>query len=265
MSMTIARHRLALGIVPRDALTTLRAGPVEVAVDRLIDPSYRPTSWPPASGRTTPDGFTRLSAQPSGVHALLRQTRFTNPVTLRVFDHHRRVVPRKLRIDVPVNAPTVVEPSFFPGAAYPIHKRATGIRGRVVAADKTPLRWARIEARRVVGAPRSGLRIGYAHGDDRGEFLLLVEPDLVTIGALPASADVELTVFVAPVPIPPSPDVRARDPYWDVPVEIIAPGATATNPVVAGVQPPPGFVAMAPVIVNLELGFLRSRVEVEVP
>ncbi len=266
MSFTLARHQLALGIVPIDALQSFRAGPIDVAIDRLIDPSYRPTPWPAGSGRQTPDGFERLRRQPSGVHALLRAQRFSSPVPLRIFDESRRFAPRLLTVTVPPSGHAVIEPVFFPGAAYPIHKRTTGLRGRIVDATGDIIRWPRVEARRVAGAPGTGTRIGTAHGDDRGEFLLVLEPELVTIGALPATANVELTIVVAAaVPIPVMPDLRQRDRYWDLPEEIIPPGATPTNPVVIGVQRPPGYTVTRVINVNLELGFIRNQGDVVVP
>ena len=104
-------------------------------------------------------------------------------VQLLVADASRRVVPRRVALpfppladvlaaeaagaDLPL-APRVRRLALFPGAAYDLSTRTTALRGRVVEPGGAPLRWARVEA-----APPGGATRWRAHGDDRGEFLLV--------------------------------------------------------------------------------------------
>lgn len=262
MTFVLARHQLALGVKPRDAVRGFGTGRLDVAIDRPILPGFEDSNWPATARARAEDGFTRLRPQPNGTYVLLRDARFTTPVTLRIVDHDHVYTPRKLSVAVGGGAPIKIEPTLFPAAAYPISPRATTIRGRVVDSSKQPRRWARIEARRAGGGPF----VGHAHGDERGEFLLVLEPDLITIGDLPETADVQITAYVANAPPVPSPAyVRERDPYWDVPVESVTAGASSSNPVLSGIQRPSAYTLSRTVTVTVELGFLRSKVEIEIP
>ena len=97
------------------------------------------------------------------------------------------------------------------------------LRGRVVrsagAATVVPVRWCRVRARTT-----SGDDVGWAHGDDRGEFVLVVapSPDGVLIPSNPLL--VQLTVGATLPPPNPDPADPLRpevDPLWDLPRETI--------------------------------------------
>src|SRR5207302_10973227 len=84
-------------------------------------------------------------------YVVIHDASLRRPVELRLYDAERRFVPRRFRVDVasldevagpevdprlpPVPlAARVLQPLLFPGAAYPVSGRATGLRGRVLRA-----------------------------------------------------------------------------------------------------------------------------------
>jgi hypothetical protein len=157
----------------------------------------------------------------------------------------RHFVPRRLRIPLldPATADDrdtafrIRRPVLFPGAAYPLPGNATGVRGRVVRGD-TIVRWARIEAVR----PGGDTVLARAHGDDRGEFLLVLGPDARPVGEPTGPLEVEVRVHGPdPAPSPASPLESAVDGLWDLPVEAL-PEAAGGDPVSAGEALPPGYV-----------------------
>ena len=89
--------------------------------------------------------------------------------------------------DVPTTSRTW-RPLLFPGAGYDLAETATGVRGTVTDAGK-PVRWARIEA------SANGRVIGRAHGDDRGEFLLVLGQNTGAVGDLASPLAVTITVL----------------------------------------------------------------------
>ncbi|MFN0123896.1 MAG: hypothetical protein ACKV2V_25620 [Blastocatellia bacterium] len=220
-------QRLAMGIEPMDAASSRRLGfALQVRPDR------------PAAGGP------RIEAHTSGNYAI-RYPIAPNPnapghLRIRVFDadaptsrtarDRRRIVPRRLEIPLLALAEIktreqagdtalmerIRRPAFFPGAAWPLPPGVTALRGRVVRGGQ-PMRWARVIAR--LGTKT----VGHAHGDDRGEFLLLIrfqpDPDLDEIIPNPL-ANVRVTVFgPAAAPVPATPDLPLLDPLWDLPVE----------------------------------------------
>jgi hypothetical protein len=148
----------------------------------------------------------------------------------------------------------VIRPALFPGAAYPLPAGAVGCRGRVTqVADGAPLRWARVLAER-----GDGTVVGRAHGDENGEFLLLLN-SAVVVGAdlaLPLAATV--TVFGPGVPPSPSPGDPADDPLWDLPLEA-ADDTGFGEQVLAGEVEPDGYVAGSVRTVEFGLDGLRSE------
>ncbi len=105
--------------------------------------------------------------------------------------------------------------SRAPPAAF--SARSTGIRARVLR-DGAPLRWTRVEARLESG----GFLVGRAHGDDRGEFLLVLDPRAAPAAELVDPLEVRVTVFapaMAPAPMPAT--LPAEDFLWDLPLEIL--------------------------------------------
>ncbi|AHH99480.1 hypothetical protein [Kutzneria albida] len=198
-------HRLALGVQPIDGGTGLQLGG-RVRV-----------------GRETPAGrYEPLESNGTGRFKLRHGPGVGDRVTVRVHDPLRQFVPRRFSIPlwtlaevtsgpyVPT-ASRLLRPWLLPGSAYPAPSGATGIRGRVIHSGQ-PVCWPRITA---LGP--GGVRVGWAHGDERGEFLVLIS----TTGTLPPPAPsllpVELVVcapregadlVVEPVPrstAPPAP------------------------------------------------------------
>jgi hypothetical protein len=119
------------------------------------------------------------------------------------------------------------------------------------------MRWARVEAR----VPASGTLVGRAHGDDRGEFLLLIGSGAIPVGDLVDPLPIRVTVFgPAAPPVPGSPDLPAQDPLWDLPIET-ASAAGAPDPVSAGEDLPTGYAGTSTSrVVDLTLGRLMSGV-----
>jgi hypothetical protein len=231
-----------------------------------------------------------LDRHDSNLFALRYQKGVKTILDLRFFDalerhYHphqdrRRIVPRRLRIplltlnDVETQeqinpkgfARRIRRPYFFPGAAYGLELTATALRASVQR-NGQPLRWCRAEAR----IPGKAPVVGRAHGDDRGEFLLLIAIraaefralglDPVLIGAdetRPHEVALEVKIFgPAVAPVPSSSDLPTRDPLWDLPLETLAlPGND--DPVAAGVNVPSGYVELATRSVNFTIGRCRQ-------
>lgn len=238
--------RLALGLEPIDAELQLR---VAHRIEVTFDTARLQLPRPPIDHHRT------------SLHVVLYHPKLTSPVDLRFFDEARRFVPRRLRI--PILTRTVAEtrppahrvrrPAFFPGAAYDVTTDATGLRGRVLRGGQ-PMRWARVEAR----LPGAGRLVGRAHGDDRGEFLLLIGSEASPVGDLNPPLRVEVTVLGPAVPpVPPTPDRPRIDPLWDLPLEQAAlPGDP--DPVSAGESQPSNYTAGTMQPVDLAFGRVRS-------
>lgn len=237
--------RLAIGIEPIDAALRLRVPrPLEVTFDS--SPFKLPR--PPINHHRT------------GLHVLVYDPRLRAPVDLRFNDPERRYVARRLRFPLLTEAlakaspPShrVRRPALFPGSAYDVSD-ATGIRGSVQRAG-SPMRWARVEAR----LPTSGTLVGRAHGDDRGEFLLLIGPEAAPPGDLPSTIPVEIRVFgPAVAPVAATPEIPSIDPLWDLPLEeASAPGTP--DPASSGEIQPADYTATVIQTVNLAPGRILS-------
>jgi len=250
--------RLALGVEPLDALRGQRAGArLDVSFDGeplpMVDVLRRQRGLPRGA-----DVLERVPRHHSCRYVVVWRTGIGSPVDLRVDDRTRRFVPRRLSYVVPadpaVTSPRVRRPAFYPGAAYDVASGATGLRGRATwKPSGRPVRWARVEAR------RNGARVGVAHGDERGEFLLLLRPEASTgLTELPdpPQIEVDVTVRAAPEGPPADPGLPARDPLWDLPLEQ-APlaGIDLVSP---GDVPPPGHTRSLTREVTFRLGELRS-------
>lgn len=235
-------HRLALGVEVVDAVSGRLVGG-SVRAGRELPPSGRPTrpwarAWPcrdlavggPGRFKLRHDG--RL---PTGAR----------PVVLRVDDPTRCHVPRRFAVDIwdladvmagepptpnlvtpPVPAPYVpvrsrlFRPHLLPGAAYPLPRGTTGIRGRLALDPLTPVRWGRVTA-----VDTGGFVLGFAHGDERGEFVLVLTESGMAPPP-PSEIDVELVVSGPdPARVPDPGDVLA-----DLPVEPVARSANPPLP-----------------------------------
>jgi len=102
--------------------------------------------------------------------------------------------------------------------------------------------------------------VGRAHGDDRGEFLLLLDVTASTIGELVTPLDFEVVVY-GPLPGPPIPataDLPSLDPLWDLPLEPVPPAAP--DEVTPGIALPAGygFTDTSHPTLSFDLGRLKS-------
>jgi len=197
-------------------------------------------------------------------------------VAVRLVSTDRRYVPRRLAIPAPtITAVTAAEeahdldssqplvprgcqPLMYPGAAYGVAAGATVIRGRVVwDGTARAVRWARVVAR--PAQPIDVLdengdvidtiqpELGLAHGDDRGEFVLVLGPLPRELYVLPElDLDLELIVEAAPEPAATDPvdsPTRSRtDPLWDLPVETVG-SLDPADEVTLGIATPATFTS----------------------
>lgn len=254
-------HRLALGVEVVDAVSGgLTAAPPRVG--REMPLSTRPPrpwerSWP----------CTDLQSGGGGRFKLRHDGRLPTggrPVTLRIDDPSRRYVPRRFAVDLwdlaevqagePPAPSAVVTPApaayvsvrtrlfrpwLLPGAAYPLPRGTTGIRGRLMLDAQTPVRWGRVTALDVNGFP-----LGTAHGDERGEFVLVLT-GTGTVPPPPPTIDVELEVSGPD----PTRVIDREDVLLDLPVEPVARSANPPvasdldNPLLRGEAIPVGYVA----------------------
>lgn len=234
-AFSITHHRLAAGVEPLDAMSGGRAAALlDVAFDRpallplfQLPPEKRPTGM---DSYTRPfDTLTRLGRHESGRYSAVDVTLRPSPLLLRLGDDSRRCVPRRLAVTY-ATVPVIVRPAMFPGATFPLPPRATGVRGLIThGAGGPPARWARVEVADLTGVP-----LGFAHGDDRGEFVLLIETPAVQTTLNP-TLTVNLKVHTRPAPLTPgNPDEQAAfetDSLWDLPAEALA---SPNDPLVAG-------------------------------
>lgn len=255
-------QRLAVGLEPVDAMRSGRVGtPLAIEVEQPPKASAKPS----------------VDRHASCLFALLYYPKLVDSVDIRVFEGYppyvapilvtqqilpRRFVPRRFHIPLHTQATVdtfpytdrVRRPSMFPGAAYDLDSCATGCRGRAIRGGK-PMRWARVEAT----LPKGGKPIARAHGDDRGEFLLLLGPNAIPAGDLVSPITLLVTVFGPAVPpVPATPDLPSLDPLWDVPMETTpAPGAPDT--VSTGETLPAGYTATSgPQNIDFVIGEIRS-------
>ena len=139
------------------------------------------------------------------------------------------MVPRRLRVPlVSLGAPENVSvldalpvgqrsrtPSLYPGAAYDVSDRVTGLRGRVVRQRSWSVRPGACRcggraSRR--DCPTGGPPVAWAHGDQHGEFLLVLPPEAIASPAVQMPRTLALDVIAhgrRGLPASPSADARA--------------------------------------------------------
>jgi hypothetical protein len=220
-------HRLALAVDCRDTVTHHRVA-TRVRIGREVPREV----LSPRHDRAWPcwDLITRAA----GRAVVMLDLRAPTRVRLRIADPRRRYVAR--RFDLPLwtlrevldeesagspvpAASRLLRPWLLPGPAAPLSRGRTIVRGRVVRGTD-PVRWPRITAR------GPGLAaVGWAHGDERGEFVLVIEDT----GTMPPPAPTQLSVqlFVT-ARIPSTPD--PFDPYADLTVEPLPRSAAPPGP-----------------------------------
>ncbi|MBZ5558138.1 MAG: hypothetical protein LAO77_12765 [Acidobacteriia bacterium] len=249
--------RLILGVEPVDAMRRSRiARPIELTLDGVPYPTGTVTKEE-FDGTTDPLGY--LSSIPrhsSCRHALVYPPDHASPIAIRLYDRTRRFVPRRISYAIPDAIETrsstrVRRPALYPGAAYDVSVTATGMRGRVTwnqsDDDEVPARWVRVEA------AIDGQIVGRAHGDDRGEFLLVLRNEAGGLGDLPSPLVADVTVYgpAGPQTVPDD------DPLGDLPLEIVS---ADPDEVSDGETPPSGYAATAHSsrAVTFELGTLLT-------
>jgi hypothetical protein len=259
-------HRLALGVEPIDQATGSRVPNfVQVSLDRVPQPptslyELQPWEW---LGDRLPSFPRHMSCR----YAIIYKPHLKTPIQIRLFDRRRHFVPRRLEVAVPTEADVmqpeidhtlqpvplekrVVRPLMYPGAAYAITESTTGLRGRVVRSD-APMRWARVEAR----LRTTGEVVGTAHGDDRGEFLLIVR--WRGVQATPPDDPMGLAIRVygpKTVPIATYPLQAQVDDLWDLPLEKPqVPVPMGGDGIADGVTAPDGYQASTTGDINVDL------------
>jgi len=257
--------RLLLGLQPMDAPRAQRIGhAVEFVVeptpwvDPLSDDQQRWLRARADSGIPLSDSWTRATRHSSCRYVVTYTPDQGTHIDVRMLDASERLVPRRLRVPLvdlldpishiedlavldalPVGQRSRF-PAFYPGATYDVSDRVTGLRGRVVVSDGgappslVPVRWPRIEAR----LPAGGQPFAWAHGDQHGEFLLILPPESIPAPAveMPKTLALQITAHGRrglPAVVPPA-LVRKADPYWDLPLEPLGvPGILPTDDLVA--------------------------------
>ncbi len=238
-------HRLALGLEPWDALRRTRiARPIRIQVD---------------DGRVPAPAI--IPRRDSCLHALLSGPGLGEHIDLLLHSDDRRFVPRRMRFSTGSAGDQLLavidrirRPTLFPGANYDLAQRCTGLRGRVRRAGRE-MRWARIAA----FLPDTSLLVGRAHGDDRGEFLLVIQP--LALAELTDPLRVRIVVSgPAVAPAEPSDPVEPGAQLWsDLPLEVV-PTTAASDQVSSGQQLPENYVSSlsASREVDLRLGRIIS-------
>lgn len=179
----------------------------------------------------------------------------------------RRYVPRRVAF-TPVLASGVPPASvvntrtawLWPGAAYALPSRSTGLRGcirrEVSPGVHAAVPWARVIATRAGAGPASFATetpIGWGHGDDRGEFLLVLGNSAVSgAAALPATLALNVWVFLPPM----LPAFDAADPLSSLPLDNA--GTEMLSDVLKGQAMPPNYLPQAVRSLGLALGEVRT-------
>ena len=250
-------HRLALAVECRDALSDGPAGSGLIARYRRVPTPARPDPPWRSLTRYGSSRFTLLHRIPDDpLHPLPR-------LQIAVDDPGRRFVPRRFTV-TPWTYTQVHEPPvpvvprarllrvwLRPGSAYPFPRTGTVIRGRVVRGGK-PARWARIEGTTATSVA------GWAHADDRGEFVLpVVDPgyDPVRLDGMPPDRRVSLVVVAPRAPLP----EVAGDRVADLVSEPIDRSANPPdeddldNPVLRGEAVPRGYAGNTAIVAPVDV------------
>jgi hypothetical protein len=242
-------HRLALVVECVDSVIQRRIS-ASVRIGREASPLLLPVgyelSWPCVD--LTPRG-------PGRAMILFDWRTPTKKVRIRIADPERRYVARRFELPLwtlaeiiaaeaaPPMVPAgsrLLRPWLSPGSAYRTVDSTTAIRGRV-ANGNTAVRWARLAA---IGPGNQA--VGWAHADERGEFLLVV----ADTGTLPPPAPSELAIDLkVTAPDPKQAPAPSEDTYADLVLEALARSNNPPRPtdldnsVLRGRATPAGYVA----------------------
>jgi len=266
--------RLALGVDLIDAARNM-----ELIFPVRVDVEYGLPHIPPAPEKVS-HRFAQvrgklpvaLNRHTSGRYSLIYQPSLKTEIDLRIYEYERRYVPRRIQAPLmtleDVLALEAAEPKdyysgrtrrpvLFPGAAYPQLGKATGLVGRVLRDDE-PMRWVHVEARM-----EGGQLVGRTRGDDRGEFLLLIDSLAAAASDLSSEINITVTIFgPAVTPVPATTDLAAQDALWDLPLEIL-PAIGDPDLVSTGETPPTGYVEGASETIAFKIGRMLTGVEVD--
>lgn len=263
-------HRLALGVEFIDPIRDRGLmHPVRVDIEREIPHAMKRPAAPYCCLQSTGLAPSSLCRHPSGRYALLYYPGIGTHITLRIYDHSRYYVPRRLQVSLLTlkqleeqETPNYLlrqrRPVLFPGAAYDLCGTATGLRGRVLR-EEQPMRWAFIDAR----LPDTNSLVGRARSDDRGEFLLLLFPGAAPASDLTRMIQIRISVSGPTMaPVPDSGDIPGRDFLWDLPLEVLSdPGLN--DDVALGNALPADYVTMPNTrLVDFEIGRMATGIEV---
>ncbi|MER6781491.1 MULTISPECIES: hypothetical protein [unclassified Streptomyces] len=245
-------HRLALAVRPLDARSRAAAGPgLRVGCESEPVPGRR---------QRRPQDLVRPLEGHGAAGFVLRHTTaggLPAAVTVRIDDPARRWIPRRFSVPLwtraevsgaderPPTAPHVradarlLIPWLLPGPAYPVPQGTTGLRLRVVRPDAaaTPVRWPRVDAFGPAGVP-----LGWAHGDEHGQVLLLIDG----VGALPYPPPSRFAVALR-THAPDPPAGATADPPADLVAEPVVRSANPPRPqdldnaVLRGTARPAGY------------------------
>ena len=141
--------------------------------------------------------------------------------------------------------------AVYPGPAYDVISGSTGMRGRVTFGGR-PARWVRVIVPALSGIATDPPR-AVAHGDDQGEFLLIVPPAALQSLSATHTFSLPITIFHPPVAALTPDQERAikRDRIVDVPLETIGaaqavvgvmPPRAALDRIAMGWTMPPGYI-----------------------
>ncbi|GAA1032436.1 hypothetical protein GCM10009557_30930 [Virgisporangium ochraceum] len=254
-------HRLALAVEAVDAVNRRPAAGVRVGRE---------------TGRRSVFADPALVGMPSAGNGrgrlVLRHDRpLPGAIRIRLDDPARRWVPRRLDVSVwtydevraadadPPGAKVppedrLIRPWLRPGVGYPCPPGATGLRFGVRRGPER-VAWPRLEVFDAGGFP-----VGWAHGDGRGEVLVLIRP-----GA-PATGDFPIVVRVhAPDPDwrdrPPAP---AKDPLRLLHPEPVARAPGPADPAVRGDLPPPGYLPPTDHLLTCTVGRVKAAIDLAI-
>lgn len=279
-------HRLAMGVQCFDALTQRPleplGGPDVVAELRAVGTRAHLQRLEPhtqARHALRHEGrYARLLARAveladSTSHELyLYGTRHRQAGDYSTDNDPRRFVPRRLACTPvlaaglpPATTANARQAWLWPGAAYLLPGRTTALRGRIRRDQggglQAPVPWARVVATRPgAGDPdfATETALAWAHGDDRGEFLLVLGNAAASgAAALPPQVSVHVWVFLPP----PLPAFDPADPLASLPLE--DGGTEVDSELLRGRTVPAGYAPQAVRAASLPLGEVHTLAEAE--
>jgi hypothetical protein len=241
----VVLHRLALAVECRDALSDRPVdSPIMVSYRRLPTPTNPNPAWRGFS-RTGLAQFTLRHRIPDN------PTRPLPQLQIKIEDPSRRYVPRRFTV-TPWTYAQVKEPAAYvptharllrlwlrPGSAYQLPQTATVMRGRVALQNSKPVRWARVEGTTPFSVA------GWAHADERGEFVLpILDPGYDPVRDPRLSVVVTLSVVAAKNPPASTPKDRTADLVSEIIQRSSNPplDTELDNDVLRGAAVPPGYV-----------------------